>query len=131
MPHSDINFSFLYSGNQFFFCLLMAISIFLSPHGDNRIFFLGLIVACSPCSSSFMLNGVCTIFLWPDCRLLPIFELLQAERPLHNILLALRPGPLLAISIYYSPHGDNRFFLLPTRQFAPHGDVDFFFASRR
>jgi hypothetical protein len=59
-----------------------------------------------------------------------MFELLWAEWPLHNIPLALWPRPLPAISIYYSPDGDNWFFLPPTRQFAPHGYVNFFFASR-
>jgi hypothetical protein len=106
-PHGDINFPSPHSGNGFFFRLLTAISIFLSPHGDNHFFFLGLIVACSPCSSSFELNGFCTIFLQPDCCLLAMLELLQAERPLHDIPLALRPRPLLAISIYYLPHGNN------------------------
>jgi hypothetical protein len=130
MPHGNINFSLPHGGNRFFFHLLTAISIFLSLHGDYQFFFLGLIVACLLCLSSFELNGFCRIFLRPDCRLLAMFDLLQAERPLHDIPSALRSRPLLAILIYHSPHGDNHFFLPFTRGFAPHGDVNFFFASR-
>ncbi len=103
-----------------------------------------LIVACLPRSSSFELNGLCAIFpsalrprpltvifplaLWPHTAIFP---------------LALRPRPLSAISIYYSPHGDNRFFssaytaICASRRFslsrlaaAPHGD-SFYPTSRQ
>jgi hypothetical protein len=128
---------------------LTAISIFLSLHGDNRFFFLGLTVACWPCSSSFKLNGFCMIFLRPDCRLLAMFKLLQAERPLHDIPLALRPRPLTAIfllalrpcplmAIFSSalrPRPLTAIFLwpcgcAPSRQFAPLGGSIFYFASQ-
>jgi hypothetical protein len=118
-PHGDIRYYILSCLPAIsIFLRLMAVikflsasswqyQFFLTPHSDNQFFFLGLIVTCLPCSSSFKLNGICTILLRPDCCLLTMFKLLRAERPLHNIPLALRLRPLLAISIYYSPHGNK------------------------
>ncbi len=58
-----------------------------------------LIVACSLCSSSYELNGLCAIFLWPYSRTPSrrySFGLTAA--PHHgNIHLALQPRPITAI----------------------------------
>jgi hypothetical protein len=56
-----IDFSLPHGKNQFYLpdgdSRLTGILIFLSLHSDNQFFFLSLIVACSPCLSSFELNG--------------------------------------------------------------------------
>jgi hypothetical protein len=45
-----------------------------------------------------------------DCCLLAIFELLQAERPLHDITYGLAAAPPLGNIDFLLPHGDNQFF---------------------
>ncbi len=100
----------------------------------------GLIVACLPCSSSFERNGFCTIFLRPDCCLLAMFELLQAEWPLHDIHSALQPRPITAIiNFFFASRQESISFRLTairaTRRYQfllrLTAIIDFFFAPRK
>ncbi len=84
----------------------------------------GLIVAWSPCLSSFKLNGLCTIFLQP-CGCAPsrrywftncLTAIIDFFFRLHGNLR------LTAMSTFSSPHGDDQLLPCLTAVSRPHGN---------
>ncbi len=79
------------------------------------------IVACSPCSSSFKLNGFCTIFLWPYSRApsRQYFFGLAAAPPLGDIDLLFASRRRLTAILFNRlaavPHGNSFYSALQRR----------------
>jgi hypothetical protein len=106
-----------------------------------------LIIACSLCSSSYELNGLCAIFLrpyscapsmaifssalWPCLTAIINFSLPHGKNRFHSAYTAIHASRrywfslrLTAIINFSLPHGKNQFHSA-WRRFTPHGDINF------